>query len=154
VCLDLGPVRAGFGPGCLEVPRVVRIRMQRIGRSRRPFYRIQVLDERVRRNGASIEQVGWYDPIAKDPAKQVQLNEDRVKYWIGVGAQPSDTVRDMLAKRNLIKLGPWEARRLRDRKGVEERAAKAAAAPAEGEKKAEAPAEKPAKPEKEEKKAE
>ena len=112
--------------------------MQRIGRSRRPFYRIQVLDQRKRRNGAAIEQLGWYDPIAKDPAKQVQLNEERVKYWIGVGAQPSDTVRDMLGRRKLIKLEPWEARRARDRKGVEERAAKAAAAPAE-EKKAEAP---------------
>jgi small subunit ribosomal protein S16 len=125
--------------------------MQRIGRSRRPFYRIQVLDHRVRRDGASIEQVGWYDPIAKDPAKQVKLNEERVKYWIGVGAQPSETVKDMLAKRNLIKLEAWEARRARDRRGVEERAAKAAAAPAEGEKKAEAPKAEAAK---EEKKAE
>jgi small subunit ribosomal protein S16 len=113
--------------------------MQRTGRSRRPFYRIQVLDERVRRDGASIEQLGWYDPIAKDPAKQVQLNEERVKYWISVGAQPSDTVRDMLGKRNLIKLEPWEARRARDRKGVEERAAKAKADAAAGEKKPEAP---------------
>jgi len=128
---------------------VVRIRMQRIGRSRRPFYRIQVLDERVRRDGAAIEQVGWYDPLAKDPAKQIKLNEERVKYWIGVGAQPSDTVRDMLGKRNLIKTGPWEARRARDRKGVEERAAKAAAA-APAEKKPEAKPEAP----KEEKKAE
>jgi len=135
----------------LEVTSVVRIRMQRTGRSRRPFYRIQVLDERVRRDGASIEQLGWYDPIAKDPAKQVQLNEERVKYWISVGAQPSDTIRDMLGKRNLIKLEPWNARRARDRKGVEERAAKAKAEAAAGEKKAEAPkAEAP----KEEKKAE
>jgi len=116
---------------------VVRIRMQRIGRSRRPFYRIQVLDKRVRRNGAAIEQLGWYDPLAKDPAKQIKLNEERAKYWISVGAQPSGTVRDMLGKRKLIKLEPWEARRARDRKGVEERAAKAAAAPAE-------PAKKPA----------
>jgi small subunit ribosomal protein S16 len=111
--------------------------MQRLGRSRRPFYRIQVLDQRVRRNGAAIEQLGWYDPIAKDPAKQVQLNEERVKYWISVGAQPSETVMDMLAKRNLVKTEKWTARRTRDRKGVEERAAKAAAAPAEGEKKTE-----------------
>ncbi len=110
--------------------------MQRIGRSRRPFYRIQVLDKRVRRDGASIEQLGWFDPIAKDPAKQLQLNEERVKYWISVGAQPSETVMDMFAKRNLVKLDAWEKRRTRDRKGVEERAAKAAAA---AEKKDEAP---------------
>ena len=118
--------------------------MQRLGRSRRPFYRIQVLDQRVRRNGAAIEQLGWYDPIAKDPAKQIQLNEERVKYWISVGAQPSETVMDMLAKRNLVKLDKWNAVRARDRKGVEERAAAAAATAAaasekkaEGEKKAE-----------------
>jgi small subunit ribosomal protein S16 len=111
--------------------------MQRTGRRNRPFFRIQVLDERKRRDGASIEQLGWYDPIAKDPAKQVKLDEERVKYWIGVGAQPSDTVRDMLAKRNLIKSEKWEAQRARDRKRVEEaKAAAAAAAPAEGEKKA------------------
>ncbi len=124
--------------------------MQRLGRSRRPFYRIQVLDQRERRNGAAIEQLGWYDPIAKDPAKQVELNEERVKYWISVGAQPSETVMDMLAKRNLVKLDKWNARRTRDRKGVEERAAAAAAAAAPAEKKAEAPAEAKA----EEKKAE
>ncbi len=111
--------------------------MQRLGRSRRPFYRIQVLDQRERRNGAAIEQLGWYDPIAKDPAKQVKLNEERVKYWISVGAQPSETVMDMLAKRNLVKTDKWNARRTRDRKGVEERAAAAAATAAAGEKKAE-----------------
>lgn len=116
---------------------MVRIRMQRTGRRNRPFFRIQVLDERTRRDGASIEQVGWYDPIAKDPAKQLNLNEERIKYWVGVGAQPSDTVRDMLAKRNLIDTKAWEARRARDRKRVEEAKAAAAAVPAEGEKKAE-----------------
>lgn len=114
--------------------------MQRTGRRNRPFFRIQVLDERTRRDGASIEQVGWYDPVAKDPAKQLNLNEERIKYWMGVGAQPSDTVRDMLAKRNLMGSKPmaaWEARRARDRKRVEEAKAAAAAASAEGEKKAE-----------------
>ena len=116
---------------------MVRIRMQRTGRTNRPFYRIQVLDRRSRRNGASIEQLGWYNPLEKDPAKQINLNEERVKYWIGVGAQPSDTVRDMLARRNLVKTAPWEKVRARQRKVVEDQkaaAAVAAAAPAEGKK--------------------
>jgi small subunit ribosomal protein S16 len=104
--------------------------MQRTGRTNRPFYRIQVLDKRARRNGASIEQLGWYDPIEKNPAKQLKLDEERVKYWIGVGAQPSDTLRDILAKKNLIKTGPWEKLRARERANVE--AAKAAAAAAPG----------------------
>jgi small subunit ribosomal protein S16 len=118
---------------------VVRIRLQRTGRKNRPFYRIQVLDERTRRDGAGIEQIGWYDPVSRDEAKQLNLNEERAKYWISKGAQPSDTVRDILAKRKLIDTTEWEARRARDRERVQARAAAAAAAaaPAEAEKKAE-----------------
>lgn len=115
---------------------MVRIRLQRMGRTHRPFYRIQVTDSRRRRDGAAIEQLGWYDPVAKDPAKQLSLNEDRVKYWLSVGAQPSDTMRDFLARHNLIDTAGWEATRETARKRAE--AAKAAAeAPAEGEAKSE-----------------
>jgi len=115
--------------------------MQRTGRKNRPFYRIQVLDKRTRRDGASIEQLGWYDPMAKDPAKQVNLNEERAKYWISVGAQPSDTVRDFLARRNLVETKSWEAERARQRRVAEDQKSPAAAA---AEKKAEAPADKAA----------
>lgn len=108
--------------------------MTRTGRKNRPFYRIQVLDGRTRRDGAAIEQIGWYNPLEKDVAKQINLDEERVKYWIGVGAQPSDTIRDMLAKRNLINTAPWEKIRARERKIVAEAKAAAAAAPAEGKK--------------------
>ena len=119
--------------------------MQRTGRKNRPFYRIQVLDKRTRRDGASIEQLGWYDPMAKDPAKQVNLNEERAKYWISVGAQPSDTVRDFFARRNLVETKSWEAKRARQRKHVEDtKAAAAAAAEKKDEKPAEKAAEKPA----------
>jgi small subunit ribosomal protein S16 len=121
---------------------VVRIRLQRTGRKNRPFYRIQVLDERTRRDGAGIEQIGWYDPVARDESKQLNLNEDRAKYWISVGAQPSGTVRDILARRKLIDTASWEAKRARDRQRIQDRAA-AAAAPAEGAK-AEPAASKPA----------
>lgn len=108
---------------------MVRIRLQRMGRTHRPFYRIQVTDGRRRRDGAAIEQLGWYDPIAADPAKQMSLNEERIKYWLSVGAQPSDTMKDVLAKRNLIDTKEWEAQRAQSRQRVE--AAKAAAAPTE-----------------------
>ena len=103
-------------PG-LEVFSVVRIRMQRFGRNHRPFYRINAIDQRTRRNGRVIERLGWYDPVAEDETKQLQLNEERIKYWLSVGAQPSDTVRDILAKRNLIKTEAWE----KDRKFARER---------------------------------
>lgn len=119
---------------------MVRIRMKRTGRTNAPFYRIQVLDKRVRRDGAAIEQLGWYNPLEKNPAKQINLNEERCKYWISVGAQPSETVKDMFAKRNLIKTEAYEKIRARQRKVVQDQkaaaAAAAAAAPAKEEKKA------------------
>lgn len=122
---------------------MVRIRMQRTGRTNRPFYRIAAIDKRARRNGPVIEQLGWYDPIAKDASKQVSLNEERVKYWLGVGAQPSDTCRDMFAKRNLIDRAEWEAQRTLDREKVKKKLEAVAA----GEKKAEGEAKPAAKPE-------
>jgi small subunit ribosomal protein S16 len=110
---------------------VVRIRMQRHGRRNRPFYRISAVEKLTRRNGPVIESLGWYDPLASDPAKQLNLNEDRIKHWLSKGAQPSDTVRDFLAKRGLVDVKAWEADRAADRKAAEERKAKAAAAPEE-----------------------
>ena len=114
---------------------MVRIRLQRTGRKNRPFYRIQVLDKRTRRDGASIEQLGWFNPLEADPAKQIHLNEERVKYWIGVGAQPTQTVRNVLGRRNLINNEKWEAERALERQRVEKARAAAAAAPAEEKKK-------------------
>jgi small subunit ribosomal protein S16 len=115
--------------------------MQRSGRKNRPFYRIQVVDSRVRRDGLGVEQLGWYDPVNRDEAKQLKLNEERTKYWISKGAQPSDTLRDIFAKKNLIETTKWNAVRSRRRELISARtaaAAAAAAAPAEGEKKPEA----------------
>ena len=103
--------------------------MQRYGRRNRPFYRIAAVDQRTRRDGAPVEQLGWYDPVEKNAAKALVINEERVKYWLGVGAQPTDTVRDILAKRGMGDLKAWEAERARQRKVVAENKAKAAAAP-------------------------
>lgn len=114
--------------------------MQRLGRRNRPFYRISAIDKRTRRNGSVVENLGWYNPLGNDEGKQIELNVERVKYWLSVGAQPSDTVRDMLARRQLIDVSKWEKQREVDRKMVETNKAKAAAAAAAGEKKEEKPA--------------
>ena len=71
-----------------------KIRLKRIGRRNRPFYRLVVMDSRNRRDGAAIEQVGWYNPIAKDDIYSIK--EDRILHWLKEGAQPTDTVHDIL----------------------------------------------------------
>lgn len=107
---------------------MLRIRLQRLGRKNRPFYRVSAVDQRTRRDGRVVEALGWYDPLAGDPAKQVELNEERLKYWLSQGAQPTDTIRDMLAKRKLVNVEAWEKDRETDRKMVETKRAAAAAA--------------------------
>jgi small subunit ribosomal protein S16 len=76
----------------------VKIRMKRLGRKHRPFYRICVMDSRKPRDGKAIEEVGTYDPMVRDKSKRVELNLERVDYWISVGAQPSDNVANMIKK--------------------------------------------------------
>ncbi len=100
---------------------MVRIRMQRLGRTHRPFYRIAAAEKRVKRDGKVLENLGWYNPIEKDPEKQLHLNAERIQYWLGVGAQPSDTVMDLLGKQDLLtpKLkDAWQAKREADRNRV------------------------------------
>jgi small subunit ribosomal protein S16 len=110
-----------------------------MGRHKKPFYRINAVEKQIRRDGRVLENLGWYNPLALDESKQVHIDEDRLKHWLSVGAQPSDTVRDFLAKRKLIPTEAWEAERAHRRGVIEAKkaaAAAAAAAPAEGEKKA------------------
>lgn len=76
----------------------VRIRMKRLGRKHRPFYRICVMDRRKARDGEAIEEVGHYDPMIKDKSKRVTLKLDRIEYWMSVGAQPSDNVAVLIKK--------------------------------------------------------
>ena len=70
---------------------MLSIRLARIGKKKKPFYRVVVIEKSRPRNGRTLEVVGTYDPLQK-PAL-VKLDADRVKYWLGCGAQPSDTVR-------------------------------------------------------------
>ena len=76
----------------------VRIRMKRLGRKHRPFYRVCVMHQQNARDGKAIEEVGWYDPMLKDKAKRVHLDLERIQYWISVGAQPSDRVATLIKK--------------------------------------------------------
>lgn len=77
----------------------VSLRLSRGGSKKRPYYKIVIADSRAPRDGKYLEQVGTYNPLlAKDDENRVRLVEDRVRYWIGVGAQPTDRVARMLDK--------------------------------------------------------
>ena len=70
------------------------IRLSRTGKKKQPSYRIVVIDKRRPRDGRFVEIVGTYDPLKKPAA--IRLNAERIQYWMGCGAQPSDTVRSFL----------------------------------------------------------
>jgi len=79
----------------------VKIRLKRMGSKKKPFYRIVVADSRSPRDGRFIETVGTYNPLL-DPA-QVTVKEDLILDWLAKGAQPSDTVRNILSKEGVMK---------------------------------------------------
>ena len=78
----------------------VKIRLRRMGAKKNPFYRIVVADSRYPRDGTFIEEIGTYDPL-KTPA-DVKIDADKAKQWIANGAQPTDTVKDILKKSGVI----------------------------------------------------
>jgi len=78
----------------------VKIRLRRIGAKKAPFYRIVVADSRYPRDGRFIEEIGYYNPLT-DPA-ELRIDADKAKKWLENGAQPTDTVRDLLKKQNII----------------------------------------------------
>jgi small subunit ribosomal protein S16 len=78
----------------------VKIRLQRGGAKKRPFYQVVIADERCRRDGRFIENIGYYDPT-KEPAV-CKLNEEKVVDWLGKGAQPTDTVRQILKNAGIL----------------------------------------------------
>ena len=135
----------------------VSIRLSRGGAKKRPYYRIVVADARSPRDGNYLEQIGTYNPLlAKDDENRVRLTEDRARYWLGVGAQPTDRVARLLDKAGIKERAatnnPNKAepgKKAKDR--AEDRAAKiaeaeeaAAATAAAAKAAAEAPAEEPA----------
>lgn len=75
---------------------MVRIRLTRLGAKKRPFYRVVVADSRSPRDGRNIENVGHYNPLSDPP--ELKLDLARIDHWISHGAQPSETVADLIAK--------------------------------------------------------
>jgi len=76
----------------------VRIRMKQFGRRHRPFFRVCVTDARNPRDGRVLEEVGYYDPMVPETDARTVLNGERIDYWLGVGAQPSDKVAVLIKK--------------------------------------------------------
>ncbi len=83
----------------------VRIRMKRMGRKHRPFYRVCIMDRQRARDGKAIEEVGFYDTSVADKSKRVSLNMERIDYWLSVGAQPSEKVNALIKKVQKGKFG-------------------------------------------------
>jgi small subunit ribosomal protein S16 len=81
----------------------VKLRLKRLGRRHRSFYRINATDARSARDSRVIEELGWYDPEQKDPEKQVSMNRERIEYWLSVGAQPTRTVDGLLKRQGIAK---------------------------------------------------
>jgi small subunit ribosomal protein S16 len=106
---------------------VVRIRMSRLGRPHRPFYRINAIEKTTKRDGKVLETLGWYNPVEKDETKQWHLDEERVKFWLASGAQPSDSMMDVLSKRSLVDAEAWKAVRATRVEGKKKSQAAAAA---------------------------
>ena len=79
----------------------VTLRFKRMGRRNCTCFRLAALDKRTARNGKVIEELGFYLPAMKDPAKQVSLNKERIEYWLSMGATPSDTVSQLLKKQGI-----------------------------------------------------
>ena len=79
----------------------VKIRLTRMGSKKKPFYRINGAESRAPRDGRFIETVGTYNPLVEE--NQVTLKEERVLEWLSKGAQPSDTVRNILSKEGVMK---------------------------------------------------
>ena len=128
----------------------MKIRLARGGSKKRPFYRIVAADSRMPRDGRYIERLGTYNPLlAKDSEERVKMNMERIQYWLGEGAQPTDRISRMLeaagilekkVRTNLKKGEPGQ--KAKDR--VEQKAAKLAEAEAAPEAPAEVVAEAPA----------
>ena len=78
-----------------------KIRLKRIGRRNRPFYRIIIIDSRKRRDGSAIEQVGWYNPIENNKEQNYNLKEDRILEWLKLGAQVTDPVNKLMKRSGL-----------------------------------------------------
>ena len=102
----------------------VVIRMKRSGRRNRPCYRISVADSRKPRDGRTIESLGLYDPIAPRAEMQLQLDVERARHWVSVGAQPSETVASIFKRAGVTEPKPAVKRDRSGRKKATQTSAK------------------------------
>jgi small subunit ribosomal protein S16 len=139
----------------------VKIRLQRGGKKKQPIYRIVAADGRFKRDGRFLEKVGTYNPNTNPMT--IEVKEPRIMYWLGVGAQPTDTVRNLLSRKGIIlkwhlmkkgkdeatiaqEFEKWQAmqslksQKEKERKARRKATKKKASGPAEGAAPAEAPA--------------
>ncbi|MEE3236707.1 MAG: 30S ribosomal protein S16 [Pseudomonadota bacterium] len=77
---------------------MVSIRLSRAGAKNRPFYHLVVTDSRNKRDGRYIERLGFFNPVGTDSEENLRIDVERVDYWIGLGAQPSDRVKSLLKR--------------------------------------------------------
>lgn len=97
---------------------VVVIRMKRTGRTNRPCYKISVSDSRFKRDGRTVEDLGFYDPLAPKKENQIGFDVERAKAWLAQGAQPSDTVRTLFHRAGVFaEAAAKPAKPARDRSG-------------------------------------
>lgn len=77
---------------------MLKLRLKRYGRKGCPFYRVVVMECTTRRDGRPVEEIGYYDPISKN----FELDSDKIQKWLSNGAQPTQTVKDLLKKADII----------------------------------------------------
>lgn len=124
---------------------VVKIRLKRIGKTNSAFYRIVAVDHRARRDGAVLEELGWYKPVAQP--KLSELKTDRIKYWLSTGAQLTDGTKLLFDTQGLVAKAKVEGpkagakRRKADKLTKSEKRSQAQAMVESGDAKAEAKAE-------------
>lgn len=79
---------------------MVKIRLKRMGANKKPFYRIVVADSRSPRDGRFIEEIGYYNPVSEP--KTIKINEEKALKWLGIGAQPTETVRNLFKNNGVM----------------------------------------------------
>jgi small subunit ribosomal protein S16 len=84
----------------MEELKMVKIRLKRMGAHKKPFYRVVVADSRTQRDGRFIEEIGYFDPMTEPNV--IKIDSEKAQKWLGQGAQPTDTVRDLLKKSGII----------------------------------------------------
>jgi small subunit ribosomal protein S16 len=104
--------------------------MKSFGRRHRPFFRICAMDSRTGRDGRAIEELGHYDPMVRNVEARTVLNASRIRYWLSVGAQPSEKVQALLNRAGVKKPAPGEPWQLPEEPKPAAPAAPAAAQPA------------------------